>query len=207
VQVKPDYTRPYVIFPLHYQPEATTMPRAGVFYDHLYTIELLSRYLPLDWEIYVKENPHQFNPALEGETGRLLRLYRDALKFPRVRFVSTDTDPFSLIDNAKAVITITGTMGWEALVRKKPVICFGPNWYDSFSNSVLRIKTTEDLRGMVSFIKQHQYNEAKLFAYLKAVEKNSFIAVFRRGLKDRLKISQEESVNILVQQVTTYLYI
>jgi hypothetical protein len=205
IQRKPDLTKPYAIFALHYQPEATTMPRAGVFYDHLYILELLSKYLPSDWNIYIKENPKQFNPVSEGETGRLLRFYQDAVRFPRVQFVPLKTDPFLLIDYAKVVVTITGTMGWEALVRKKPVICFGPSWYDSFSNSVLRIQNTNDLEKMTGFIKNHKYSKQKLFTYLKAIENNSILAYFRRGLKKKMNLNQNQCIDQLVCHVTNYL--
>ena len=33
-----------------------------------------------------------------------------------------------LIDKCKAVATITGTSGWEALIRGKPVLHFGYPW-------------------------------------------------------------------------------
>ena len=47
ISVTPDLNTKYVVFALHYQPEATTAPRAGYFADQLYIVELLSKYLPL----------------------------------------------------------------------------------------------------------------------------------------------------------------
>jgi len=204
-QRKPDLTKPYAIFALHYQPEATTMPRAGVFYDHLYTLELLSKYLPWDWQIHIKESPHQFNPIAEGNTGRMLRFYRDALKFPRVSFVPVETNPFTLIDQAKAVITLAGTIGWEGMVRGKPVICFGPSWYEYFTHGVLRIKNTVDLEKMTDFINNYKYNEKELNIYLKAIENNSILAYFRRGLKKKMSLNQNQCIDNLVCHVTDYL--
>ena len=204
ISVTPDLNTKYVVFALHYQPEATTAPRAGYFADQLYIVELLSKYLPLDWRIYIKENPKQFNPASEGNTGRMLRFYRDALKFPRVSFVPVETNPFKLIDQAKAVITVGGTIGWEGMVRRKPVICFSQSWYEYFTHGVLRIKDKDDLEKMTDFIKNYQYNEQELNIYLKTIESNSFTAYFRRGLKSVMNMSEEECVDSLVNNVTDH---
>ncbi|MBN2435948.1 MAG: hypothetical protein JXK07_11850 [Spirochaetes bacterium] len=204
ISQEPDLNKPFVVFALHYQPEATSLPRGGMFHDQLYIIELLSKHLPKDWNIYVKENPKQFNPLGEGATCRLLRFYRDAMEFPRVSFIPVDYNPFTLIDEAKAVITIAGTMGWEAMVRKKPVICFGQSWYESFTHGVYRINNNQDLKGIVDFIKNFTYSEHKLLAYLKAVEKNSIIAYHYQGLKDKLKMEKAECTKVLVESVAKH---
>jgi len=204
ISVNPDLNSDYVIYALHYQPEATTTPKAGIFSDQLYVLELLSKHLPDDWNIYIKENPKQFNPIAEGNTGRMLRFYRDALKFPKVFFIAEDTDPFKIIDKSKAVITIAGTMGWESMIRKKPVICFGPAWYEHFTHGVLRIKDEDDLNKITDFIKNFKYSEKELMIYLKAVENNSFNAYFRRGLKSVLNINDKICINSLVEHTVKH---
>jgi hypothetical protein len=192
--VKPDLTKKYVILALHYQPEATTAPRAGVFTDQLYVLELMSRHLPEDWSIYVKENPMQFNPMAEGNTGRSLRFYRDALTIPRVSFVPVDADPFTLIDRSLAVFSVAGTIGWEGMVRGKPVVCFGPSWYEHYAPGVLRVRNGADLEIVSSFIEDYRFDEQALHRYLKTIEEQSLCAYFRRGLKKALNISEQECV-------------
>ena len=199
--VKPDLIRKYVILALHYQPEATTAPRAGVFVDQLYVLELMSRHLPKDWLIFVKENPMQFNPIAEGNTGRPMRFYRDALKIPRVSFVPVDTDPFSLIDHALAVFSIAGTIGWEGMARGKPVVCFGPSWYEHFAPGVLRVQSGADLENVPAFIERYRYDERALHRYLKTIEELSLCAYFRRGLKQLMDINEEECVESLRESV------
>jgi hypothetical protein len=198
---EPVFDKPFAIFALHYQPEATSMPKGGIFHDQLYVIELLSKHIPREWNIYVKENPKQFNPLGEGATSRLLRFYRDAKKFPRVSFIPVDYNPFTLIDRAKVVITIVGTMGWEAMVRKKPVICFGQSWYESFTDGVFRIRDNKDMEKIVDFIENYKYSEQKLLAYLKAIERNSIIAYYYIDLKEKMNISKEQCIKELVQSV------
>lgn len=205
IAVKPDVTKKYVILALHYQPEATTAPRAGIFADQLYVLELMSRHLPKGWLIYVKENPKQFNPIAEGNTGRPLRFYRDALKIPRVFFMPIDADPFVLIDQALAVFSVAGTIGWEGIVRGKPVICFGPSWYEHYTPGVLRVKNGADLESVPAFIERYLYDEQALHRYLKTIEEQSLCAYFRRGLKKVLSISEEECVASLQVSVARQL--
>lgn len=207
ITIKPDFAKPFAFFAMHYQPEATSMPIGGIFYDQLYVIELLSRYIPREWNIYIKENPYQFNPRGEGATCRLLRFYRDALKFPRVYFIPVDTNPFMLIDQAKVVITIAGTTGWEAMVRKKPVICFGQSWYESFTDGVFRIRDNQDMEKIVNFIRNYKYSEKKLLSYLKAIELNSRIAYKYFEFKEKIKVSKIQSINEFVDCVASHFQI
>ena len=109
----------YIYFPLHLQPEMTTDVLGEEYADQLLAIETLRNIIPDDLEIYVKENPKQ--------TG-LMRsdvFFKRLEKIPNTRLLSRDTSSFELIKNAKAVATITGTAGWEALRIGKPVIVFG----------------------------------------------------------------------------------
>lgn len=203
--VVPDLTKKYVVLALHYQPEATTIPRSGIFYDQWYVLELMAKYLPRDWMIYVKENPKQFNPIAEGNTGRLIRFYRDALKMPRVAFVPVDMDPFALIDGALAVFSVSGTIGWEGMVRGKPVICFASSWYEFFSPGVMRIINGDDLEKVPSFIERYRFDGQALHRYLKTIEDLTLKAYFRRGLKKQLTISDNDCLDALTSCVASHL--
>ena len=44
--------------------------------------------------------------------------------------VSADTDSFTLIDGAITAVTISGTIGWESIIRGTQAIIFGRAWYE-----------------------------------------------------------------------------
>ena len=121
-----DFDCPFVYFPLHLQPEATTSAMGGAYVDQALAIEHLSLLLPEDCLIYVKENPKQQH------------FMRDPLFFhrlhriPGVRIVPSRTCTHQLTDHSQFVGTITGTAGWEAICRGKNVVTFGNPWYASF---------------------------------------------------------------------------
>ena len=120
-----DLNKKFVYFPLHLQPELTTSAIGGVYVDQLLTIERLSKIVPEDWFIYVKENPKQ-TELMRGKWFFVrLRLIRN------VKVVSPDFDTYSLIKNCIFVATITGTAGWEAISGGKNVLVFGNPWYKS----------------------------------------------------------------------------
>ena len=114
---------PFVYFPLHLQPEATTMPLGGVFADQLIAMETLARAVPPHWTIAVKENPKQ---RLKHRTPEFYERLRE---IPRVRLVDGNTSTFDLICESSAVATITGNAGWEALFAGKPVFTFGEAFF------------------------------------------------------------------------------
>ncbi len=121
--------KPYVYVPLHFQPEATTYPLGGYFLDQILMIRLLAENLPEGWIIYVKEHRITFDPYLRGDLGRSDLYYQQITEIPNTFLVPMDTSSFELMDKAAAVGNVTGTAGFEALLRGTPTIVFGNAWY------------------------------------------------------------------------------
>ena len=114
----------FLLFPLHFQPEATTLVAAPLYDNQLSLIEDMAKSLPIDTKLYVKEHP--------GSIGRRpLQYYARIRRLWNVRLIKPNTDSYALLRNAEAVATITGTMGWEALLLGLPVITFGDVFYNS----------------------------------------------------------------------------
>ncbi|MCH2138469.1 MAG: hypothetical protein MK074_05400 [Phycisphaerales bacterium] len=122
-----DLNRRFVYFPLQYQPEMTTSAVGGVFRDQALAIESLSRRLPQDVLIYVKENPKQ------GGFMRGPMFFHRLSRIPNVRIMPSFADTKVLTANSECIATITGTVGWEAICMGKPAIVFGSTWYQGFS--------------------------------------------------------------------------
>jgi hypothetical protein len=115
--------RSFVYFPLHLQPELTTSAIGDKYADQLCAIENLSRWLPADWWLYVKENPKQTYRYRDPQFfGRLKKL-------PNVKLISRSVDTYALLASCKLAATVTGTVGWEAITGGKRVIVFGRPWY------------------------------------------------------------------------------
>lgn len=205
--VCPNYTDDkYVVVFLHYQPEATTCPIGDIFVDQGLMVDMLLKYLPKSYKIYVKEHPSQFRAHMEGHTGRIKEMYDDFKKNERIRLVSIYEDTFSLVDNSKAVVTISGTVGWEAMVRKKPVLLFGTTWYENYTKGVLRVYDEISASHMTEFVSSYTYDGHALKAYLASVGKNTRKAYYYKAThKNSLDITEEECVeNIALSVMSAY---
>lgn len=200
---KPDYSKDkYVIYFMHYQPEATSCPGGDIFVDQSLCVETLLKNLPESYMVYVKEHPHQFIKAHIGHTSRMRDLYDDLKKNKRVKLISTEENTFELIKHAQAVSTITGTVGWESIVRHKPVIAFGLSWYENYGKGCLRITDEKSAETIKTFIESYEYDERSLMAYLASVGKNTRLAYyFKEMYKKEIKLTGEESINNIVGSI------
>ncbi len=140
--VLPDYLESYIYVPLHFQPECSTCPMAGAFVDQLMTLQVLSKEAPAGVLLYVKEHPVQ---RKKGFACRSIDFYRQLLAMSNVRLIEHAADTFILREHCQAVATATGTAGFEAIFRGKPVLMFGHRFYQ-YAPGVFSIRTIEDCR-------------------------------------------------------------
>lgn len=198
----------YVIFALHYQPEATTSPSGGVFVDQLLVIEMLDRLLPPDVKVLVKEHPSQFYGVLESASAGRSKVFYDSFsKFSeRVIPVSLDLGSFALIDNSEAVVTITGTIGIESIARGKPVLCFGRTWYEG-CQGVFRIRDADDLLSAWSEISGDGFAvaESEVDGFMHSISKDFVLAKHSGVYRKRSQRSQEETVQNVVNGIVLFL--
>ncbi|MGQ0429833.1 MAG: capsular polysaccharide export protein, LipB/KpsS family [Gammaproteobacteria bacterium] len=145
---------PFVYFPLHLQPEATTLPMGDVFVDQYWAVEMLAGALPDGWMIVLKEHPVQ--RMAKRDYGFYERLGR----MPQVRLVSRSTDTFRLHEESRAVATITGTAGWEGLLLDKPVIVFGNAFYRGAPGTI-NVDDPAELRAQLAAIAQGEFPPRK----------------------------------------------
>ncbi|WP_374468635.1 hypothetical protein, partial [Ferrovibrio sp.] len=126
-----DLSRPYVFLALHYQPERATVPMGGMLGDQTLIVDIIAKALPPDWLLYVKEHPWQLQPFSRGEMQRNDAFYEQIASHANVRLVDPALTTPALIEQARAVATVTGSAGWQALCRGIPALIFGAAWYRS----------------------------------------------------------------------------
>ncbi len=203
---KVDVGKKFIVFFLHYQPEATTSPNGDIFANQYLCIETLLKNTPKDILIYVKEHPNQFMSHMQGHTKRIKDFYDDLIKNPRVRLVPFEIDSFTLMTNAIAVSTVTGTVGWEAAVRKKPVIIFGLIWYERLKG-VLRVTDDQTARGIYDCIMNYKYDEQNILAYLYTFSQHSILAYHYKGYNELVNYSREMSANNMAESLVSLLHL
>ena len=122
--VMPDMTHEkYVLFLLHLQPEATTLPQAGVFVEQELCVQLLASVLKeYNIRLYVKE--HFVQPY------RMKHFYEDLRGTENVTLVSSDAESVDLLAHCVAASTPAGTVSIEAIANGKPVFVFGHGGFE-----------------------------------------------------------------------------
>ena len=117
-----------VYYPLHFEPEIVTMLYSPVYNDQLWVIKQVAKSLPVGFTLYTKEHLAMFG-------FRTRAFYKELKKIPNLKLISPQVSSFTLIKKAKLIVTLTSTVGWEALLLKKPVITFGEIFYNPLSGA------------------------------------------------------------------------
>ena len=207
---KPDYGNPYIYFPANFQPERSTVPDAALFFDFALILKMLDRTLPDHWDILYKEHPRTFREPYDHDNPRdtdaLIRM-KEAC--PRLKFIDQSTHSVDLIKNCKAVAVASGTTGWEAMARGKPVLSFGEYWY-IHCEGVHIIDSLDDLKTAVKYIQDNpEVPASNVENYLAAVQSVSEDMDYfvRDNIIDRASDHLREilfAIILLIAQVIIY---
>jgi hypothetical protein len=185
--IDPDFNKSFIYFAAPYQPESTTCPNGGVYSNVLLALDVLASSIPEDWIIYYKENPATFMGGGKGALARNEQFYKRLNAYKNVEIISVDVDTYQLIDESKAVASITGTACWESVVRGVPAIFFGNCWYQG-CKSLFRIKTFEDCKLAIRKIeKGYLPNQNDIEKYVWAMQESSVKGLIHRNFSERIK--------------------
>ena len=176
--IVPNLNEKYIYFAMHLQPERTSTPEAEIFEDQLLAIEVLARSLPQGWKLFVKENPRQFDKKinlLKGHHHRDKSDYRDILRLPNTHLISQKVSTKDIVKNAQIVSTLSGSVGWEALLAGRPCIIFANAWY-SECRSAFRINNIAEAKAAIAeaVTKNHDNVRLDVLKYL-AFMKDKYI--------------------------------
>ena len=118
--VKPEDIKKYKIlfFTLHLEPEVALQYFSPEFSNSMEAIIWISKSLPLNYIIVVKEQVASY-----GVRSRWY--YSQLTKIPNVVIAHPESHSWDWINLSSIVATITGTVGQEAVHFRKPVLSFG----------------------------------------------------------------------------------
>lgn len=163
ISVKLDDSKKYIFYALHFDPEATIMSRAR-FSNQLSIIKQLSQSLPKGWTLYVKEHPDQYRLDQNGwwfylttiHKYRTKDFYKKILSLDNVELLKYDLKSQDIIKSAKAISTINGTIGAEALSQNKPLVLFSHESSPfGLCKDVLKVTSTQDINDCIKKIENN----------------------------------------------------
>ncbi len=195
--VVPDRKREnYVLFLLHLQPEATTLPQAGVFVEQELCVQLLAPVLKeYGIRLYVKE--HFVQPY------RMKNFYRDLRDTENVTLVSSDVDSVDLLADCVAAATPAGTVSIEAIANGKPVFVFGHGGFEH-GPGIYQVGNEDECRAAIADILQgREISVQAVRNYFRAFA-DSALCVYSpiEGAKPELvEKSRREIVSLAVREI------
>ncbi|MBI2145816.1 hypothetical protein HYU22_00570 [Candidatus Woesearchaeota archaeon] len=187
----------YVLFPLHYQPESTTLIYGKWYVDQLSLIENISKSMPLTHLLYVKEHPF-------GYGNRNLSFYKRIKKIPNVRLISPHQNNFELIKKSSLLLTITGTSGWEALLFEIPAVTFGNIFYNVCEETI-KVKNIEFLPEIIKNSVDRKINRDNLINFVAAMFRCSYSGLARLPSDCNNHSLDKDNIKRLVQGISDYM--
>ncbi|MEI6555027.1 MAG: hypothetical protein WCL70_05535 [Paludibacter sp.] len=128
-----------VFYPLHFEPEATLNYFAEENQNQVSTIELIIRTLKPYQYLVIKEHPQQKGELLSNR-------FRDLKKkFSNIIYLPAEVNSQDIIKKSEAIITLTSTAAWEAIIFGKPVFVLGKIFYDQCTG-VIKIESYNQLK-------------------------------------------------------------
>lgn len=158
-----------VFFALHQEPEIALLNISPDFNNSMELISWVSKSLPADTLLVVKENPWSFGVRPKSYYYRLA-------KIPNLVWAQPDISSLEWIQKSSLVAAISGTVGFEAVYYNKPVLSFGKHqiinylptvrYVDNFFDTRRSIERLLDLNPeeKIFNISKHALHEAQLEA-------------------------------------------
>lgn len=153
----------YAIYPLNTEPEVALLAFGRPYRNQIETVRNLAAALPVGWKLVVKEHPNAYGY-------RTIAYYRKLKQIPNVVLAGPAADTGSLTDGAGLVALVYGTIGLEAIIKKKPLLIFSEAPYAVFPQHMVKLNDNpwrlgEDIRQLLD---GYRYDESQVQAYVAA---------------------------------------
>ncbi len=188
----------FVFHPLQIQPEVSTLLKGKWYVNQVALIENIAKSLPCDYKLYVKEHVKNYSQ-------RPPNFHRDIKRFPNVRLIAPSADTIWLAKKCSLVTTITGTIGWEAILLRKPVLTFGQVFYNQFEEVV----SVVDIKQLPNIIKSKLdtvVDLEKTLQFVSAVQQSTFPGIRALPTDCRDRSLKDENILALTQGLEQYIY-
>lgn len=110
----------FIFYPLQYHRESRITVRAKEFYNQFWLIEYLSRSCPSPADLYIKDHPRQLGAQPHSHIRGVSN---------HATLLNPHSNTHDIIANSNVVVTLNNTVGFEAIIHGKPVVCLGNAFY------------------------------------------------------------------------------
>ena len=150
------------------EPERIILMNSRFFTNQLAIITNISKSLPVDYKLLVKEHP-----VMKVVGWRNITYYKEIMNLPNVKLIHPSVSNVEIIKNSSMVITIAGTTGLEASFYGKPVITFTDQFYSCLP-SVHKIQKIEDLPYAIRTHLKTEVDANDINNFIRYIENHTF---------------------------------
>ena len=170
----------FAFYPLHKEPEVTMLVYGRHCLNQIEVIRNLARSLPVGMKLVFKEHPVAIGYRAKS-------YYEALLAIPNVVMVSPEMDAKKIIEKAKLVAVISGSIGFEAILRQKPVITMGNAPFNILPPTMVRhVPDLSLLSEEINDLLRHsEHDEMALYAYVMSIMDVGIPINFYSGLLER----------------------
>lgn len=160
--------KPFFFYPLHVDPEASTMVISAYQTNQLAALEAIAKSKPIDHIVIVKEHVTMIGRRPNG-------YYEKINNLPGVYMVDPTEPAPQFINKSKAIITLTGTAGFEAIMLGKPAIFLGNFIYKFINQGFVLTNNLSELPDILTNLESIKpANDECLIKLLAAIYEVSF---------------------------------
>ncbi|EPR35554.1 Capsule polysaccharide biosynthesis protein [Alkalidesulfovibrio alkalitolerans DSM 16529] len=198
---EPDFQKPFVFVALQCDPERQCCPCGGFYGHQELMVRLLAECVPEGWEIVIKEHNSMFRMHQKPERARDPSFYERLAEFPNVRLVPLTYTSFDLIDAAKATATVSGTVGWESVVRETPALLFGHSWYRGCEGVFAVRSRAEVIEALGRIAQGATVDRRRVRLFAKAVQNRTVDGYVDKIYSQMSSVPREENVRNLGREI------
>jgi len=182
----------YVFYGFQKQPESSLDVSGRYYEDQMAILINLWRLLPYGWKLVAKEHTNAIGD-------RSFSFYKKLLKYPGFILANERIDSKLLIENSKLVVTVSGTIGYEAGLMRKPAITLAPVFFNKINFT--RFITFDNLvayDNLDTLVNELNCQEDNRLEFTNYVFKNSFQGYISDYVTDP-SVMDDDNINMIAQ--------
>ena len=156
----------FLFFGFQLSIESTVTYKAFPYTNQIALVEMISRVLPYNHFLYVREHPHW----PEYYSYKFLKTLKS---FPNVKIISPEISIHDILSKSKGVITLNSTTGVEALMHGKPVLSFSSNLYQGYHSSAITCSNLFELGEKLAELINTGVSQQETISYINRLKNNS----------------------------------
>ncbi len=190
LSVLPNLKKKYIFVDNNFELNNSELIGMGIFENIFLALNMLSSIIPDDWAIYYRENFSNCSGKITNMNTIIKKnkyYFKKINSYKNISIISNFFPDKDLLDNSKAVISISGNSAWRSAIFGIPSITFSNNWYAACKN-IHFVNTLDQLKAAFKKIgNKSNFDASEINKYLIRFLSNSISNLKSSNFEDALE--------------------